>query len=302
MSAAGGLRYRPQERGFLGLNENEAGAPSAARAVIVPYPLEATVSYGGGTARGPEAIISASPELEFFDDELWREPFRDFGIATLETPALPTGLPQALDQLTNVVGALLDGGRFPLVLGGEHSLTPGAVRAVAARHPGLVVVQIDAHTDLRDSYLGNPNSHACAMRRVLDIAGLSVISLGARAISAEEIPFLEANRERVHVHLARTRSAWVLDDIMAPLKGRPVYVSFDIDGLDAGIMPATGTPEPGGLSFDEACAVLRAVSRAGQIVGADIVELAPIDGLHACDFTAAKLVYKLLAYALGPRG
>jgi len=128
--------------------------------------------------------------------------------------------------------------------------------------------------------------------------GLSVTSVGIRAISAEEVPFLEANPERVRVFWARERARWSLDEIVAPLRGRPIYVSLDIDVLDAGAMPATGTPEPGGLSFDEVCAVLRAASQAGRIVGADLVELAPIAGFHAYDFTAAKLAYKLLGHAL----
>jgi agmatinase len=263
-----------------------------------PFPLEATVSYGGGTARGPEAIIAASPELEFFDDELWCEPYRASGIATLETPKVPGDVAGALDLLSGIVGAALDAGHIPLVLGGEHSLTLGAVRPLAARHRDLAVLHLDAHTDLRDSYEGNPLSHACAMRRVLDHDGVNVTSLGIRAISAEEVPFLEANPDRVRVFRARERARWSLEEIVAPLRGRPIYVSLDIDVLDAGIMPATGTPEPGGLSFDEVCAVLRATAGAGRIVGADLVELAPIPGFHAYDFTAAKLAYKLMSYAL----
>lgn len=291
------LEYRSSENGFLGLPEADACRPEQARAVIVPYGLEATVCYGGGTARGPEAIIAASPELEFFDDELWCEPYREIGIATLEAPDIPAEHGAALDCLENMVEAVLQAGKFPLVLGGEHSLTAGAIRPFARRFSDLVVLQFDAHTDLRDEYLGEAYSHACAMRRVLDHEGVSVVAVGIRAISAEEVPFLEANRERVSVHWARERESWQLEDIVEPLRGRPIYVSFDVDGFDASLMPATGTPEPGGLFFDEACRVLRAAAEAGTIIGGDVVELAPIAGMHACDFTAAKLVHKMLAYA-----
>ncbi len=292
------LSYRRAQDGFLALSATEAGTPSQAGALVIPFPIEATVSYGSGTARGPEAIIAASPELEFFDDELWCEPYRASGIATLETPKVPGDVAEALELLAGIVGEALDTGHMPLVFGGEHSLTAGAVRPFAKRYPGLTVLHLDAHTDLREQYQGTPFSHACAMRRVLDHEGLRITSVGIRAISAEEVPFLEANRERVRVFWARERAKWSLDEIVAPLHGRPVYVSLDIDVLDAGIMPATGTPEPGGLCFDDVCAVLRAAAEAGQIVGADLVELAPINGIHAYDFTAAKLAYKLLGYAL----
>ncbi|WP_119061664.1 agmatinase [Dichotomicrobium thermohalophilum] len=295
------LDYRRPEDGFLGLSAAEAAAPERAGAVIIPFGMEKTVSYGTGTARGAEAIIAASPELEFFDDELWCEPYRQFGIATLAPQSVAASAADALDQLAALTGAALDAGHFPLVLGGEHTLTAGAIRPFAARYPDLAVLHLDAHTDLRDSYEDNPLSHACAMRRVLD-QGVEIVSAGIRAISAEEVPLLEATPQRVRVFWGRERASWSLEEIVAPLRGRPLYVSLDIDVLDAGIMPATGTPEPGGLSFDEVCAVLRAASGASRIVGADLVELAPIPGFHAYDFTAAKLAYKLLAYALTETG
>jgi len=292
------LVYRRPEDGFLGLPAAQAGSAHQAGALIVPFPMEATVSYGGGTARGPEAIIAASPELEFFDDELWCEPYQRFGIATLETPAVPAAPSEALDQIGALVDEALAAGHVPLILGGEHTLSVGAIRAVAARYPDLAVLHLDAHTDLRDSYEGNALSHACALRRVLDETPVSLTSVGIRNVSPEEIPFLQANPERVRVFWARERANWSLDEIVAPLGGRPIYISLDIDVMDAGLMPATGTPEPGGLTFDEVCTVLRAATDAGQVVGADLVELAPIAGFHAYDFTAAKLAYKLLAYAL----
>jgi agmatinase len=165
----------------------------------------------------------------------------------------------------------------------------------------LVILQFDAHADLRDGYLGERYSHAAAMRRVLDHPGVSLVSVGIRAISKKEADFAAANRDRISIHWAKDRARWDIEEIVAPLKGRPVYVSFDVDALDASVMPATGTPTPGGLSYDQALAILRRACAVGNIVGADLVELAPIAGLHACDYTAAALAYKLLSYALSKR-
>ena len=292
------LTYLPPEEGFLGLTGADAAPAEDARAVIVPFGLEASVSYGGGTARGPAAMIAASHQVELFDERLWREPFRDYGVATLAEPVIPAPIPAALDLLAGIVGQLLDAGKFPLVFGGEHSLTPGAIRPFLDRYPDLAVLHFDAHADLRDGYDGERFSHAAALRRVLDHPTVALVSVGIRNISAEEIPFLEANRHRVHMHWAKDKATWDAARIVAPLQGRPVYLTFDLDGFDSSLMPATGTPEPGGLFWDEAVAIIRAAAGAARIVGADIVELAPQPGLHACDFLAAKLAYTILNSAL----
>jgi agmatinase len=292
------LEYLPPEESFLDPVHADARSAAAARAVVVPFGLEASVSYGTGTAAGPAAIIAASRQVELYDDELATEPCLDFGVATLRAPRIAAPMEAALNQLAGLVETVLAEEKFPLVLGGEHALTAGAIRPFAARHKDLVVLQFDAHADLRDGYLGERYSHASAMRRVLDHAGVSVISVGIRAVSREEVEFAAANRDRIAIHWARDRARWDIEEIVAPLKGRPVYVSFDIDALDASVMPATGTPTPGGLSYDQALAILRRGCEAGRVVGADLVELAPIAGLHACDYTAAALAYKLLSYAL----
>jgi len=292
------LEYVPAAQGFLDPERAGADDPAAARAVVIPFGLEATVSYGGGTANGPAAIIAASRQLELYDDELGREPYLDFGVATLRAPEVARPVEAALDQIEGLVEAVAGQGRFPLVLGGEHALTPGALRPLARRHPGLAVLQLDAHADLRESYLGSRFSHAAAMRRVLDLPGVSLVSVGIRAVSAAEVAFYEASRDRVAIHWARDRALWDLEAMLAPLRGRPLYVTLDIDVLDAAAMPATGTPTPGGLGYEQVLAVLRHACRVAPIVGADLVELAPIAGLHACDYTAAALAYKLLAYAL----
>ena len=204
----------------------------------------------------------------------------------------------ALAQLQGLVDAVLDAGKFPFVLGGEHSLTVAPVRALAQRHKDLVVLQLDAHADLRDGYQGEPYSHAAAMRRVLDTPNVSLVSAGIRAVSKGEVDFYAANRDRITMHWAKDQERWDIAEIVAPLRGRPVYLTFDIDVLDAAVMPATGTPTPGGLSYAKALAIARAACKAGNVVGADLVELAPIKGLHACDYTAAAIAYKLLSYAL----
>ena len=293
-----GFDYLPSEQGFLDPDRPDIDKPDAARALVIPFGLEASVSYGRGTRRGPAAILAASHQLELFDDELWREPCVEYGIATIREPVIPSDVTEALGVLESIVARTIAAGRFPLVLGGEHSLTVGAIRPLLAAHRDLVILHIDAHADLRDGYLGAHFSHASAMRRVLDDATATVVSVGIRALSQGEAEFYETNRDRVHLHFAKDQRSWTLDEIVAPLMGRPVYVTFDVDGLDASVMPATGTPTPGGLGFWQAIEIVRRAAEVGRIVGGDVVELAPIAGLHACDYTAAAVAYKIMNYAL----
>lgn len=290
--------YLPGAESFLDPLRQDADRAHDARAVVVPFGLEASVSYGAGTARGPAAILAASHQLELYDDELKREPYLDYGIAALREPPVARPIEAALSQLSDLVAWIVEAGRFPLVLGGEHALTAGAVRPLAARHPDLMVLQLDAHADLRDGYLGEHYSHASAMRRVLDHPNVSLVAVAIRALCKEEAQFIDANPQRIRVHWAKDQARWDLDDIVAPLRGRPVYVTFDVDALDPSIMAATGTPVPGGISYAQALAVLRRTAEVATIVGADLVELAPAPGLHACDFTAAALAYKIMSYAL----
>ena len=292
------LRYLPAEQAFLDPERLDRDRPQDAKVVVIPFGLEASVSYGSGTAKGPQAILEASHQLELFDEELWRAPYLDYGVATLPAPTIRKPLSAALDQLEEIVAGVLDAGRFPFTLGGEHSLTAGAIRPFAKRYPDLVVLQFDAHADLRDGYLGETYSHAAAMRRVLDHKSVSLVSVGIRAISEPEARFIEENRDRVHIHWAHAQASWDIEKIVAPLAGRPVYVTFDIDALDGAIMPATGTPTPGGLNYLQSLAILRRAAEVSNIVGADLVELAPMPGFHACDFLTAQLAYKMLSYAL----
>jgi agmatinase len=297
--ASKSLSYLPAEQSFLDPARADAARPQDARAVVIPFGLEASVSYGGGTRKGPAAILSASHQLELFDPELWREPYRDYGVAALSEPKIARGQAAALDQIEALVEQVLAAEKFPFVIGGEHALTAGAIRPFVRRHPDLVVLQFDAHWDLRDGYLGERFSHAAAMRRVLDHEGVTLVSVGIRGFCQDEAEFYAANRQRIFPHFAKDMARWWTADIVRPLRGRPVYVTFDIDALDAHVMPATGTPVPGGMGFSQALELLRAaVEAAGSIVGMDLVEFAPIEGFHAYDFTAAELAAKMLNYAM----
>lgn len=290
--------YLPPDKAFLDPDRADSAHPDKAKAVVIPFGLEGTVSYGTGTRKGPAAILEASHQLELFDEELWREAVNDYGIATLQPMPIAQPIEAALKQLSATVEKVLDAGRFPLVLGGEHSLTAGAINPFAASYRDLVVLQFDAHADLRDGYQGHHYSHAAAMRRVLDHDHVSLVSVGIRAISKPEARFIEANPKRVHIHWGKDQRSWNIAEIVKPLQGRPIYVTFDIDGLDGSQMPATGTPTPYGLQYLHALDILRAAAEVGTIVGGDVVELAPIEGLHVYDYTAAHLCYKIMNYAL----
>lgn len=296
MSDKGFTLQKPLD-GFLAIPEDESWGYDEARAVVVPFGLEASVSYGGGTAQGPSAIIRASHQVELFDEEFWSEPVRDYGVVTLAEEPVGGEIEPALIRLEGMTKRLLDDGKFPLILGGEHSITAGAIRPFAARYPDLTILHFDAHADLRDGYDGEHFSHAAAMRRCLDNPNISLVSCGIRNISLGEIPFLEENGKRIKIFWAKDRREWDMDAILERLVGKPVYVSFDLDGFDASLMPATGTPEPGGLMWDDAVRILDAASRVSTFVGADINELAPVKQMHYCDFLAAKLAYKILSYA-----
>ena len=286
----------PPEDGFLGLEAENLAGPDKPKAIIIPFGLEATVSYGGGTAKGPEAMMNASHQVELFDEEHWCEPINAFQVKTWMEPEIPVKTEDALDLLANLTKQALDEQAFPLTFGGEHSITPGALRPFLEHYPDLALLHFDAHADLRDGYEGEHFSHAAAMRRCLDAPELSIVSVGIRNISKSEITFLEENRHRIHIHWAKDKKDWDIEKMLAPLKGRPVYVTFDLDGFDASVMPATGTPEPGGLFWEDAMAILKRAAEISTWVGADINELAPKPELHGCDFLAAKLAYKILGY------
>ncbi len=288
----------PQKSGFLGVEEKYLKSQDDAKVVVIPFGLEKSVSYGGGTKNGPKAIINASQQVELFDEEFWCEPFRQYGVVTMVAPKIDyESVPKSLDQLEKITESVLAAGKFPLILGGEHSITAGSIRPFVKRYPDLAILHFDAHADLRDGFDGEHYSHAAALRRVMDHPISTLVSCGIRNISASEIPYLEANRHRIHMHFGKDRRSWDAKKIVAPLQGRPVFVTFDLDGFDSSLMQATGTPEPGGVMWEDALDIIREASKISNIVGADVVELAPVKALHSCDFLSAKLCYKILSYA-----
>jgi agmatinase len=247
-----------------------------------------------GTRFGPRAILEASRQVEFYDEELDLEPFR-IGIATLaEIEVHPGNLEAGLDQLAGVISRLADAGILPFTLGGEHSLTIAPVRALKARYPEVCVLQLDAHLDLRAEYQGTTQSHASVMRRVREL-GVPTVAVGIRSVSREEADYVHS--ENVPVFLAREirEKGLPVDAILSKL-GNPVYVTIDLDAFDPSCVPGVGTPEPGGLTWEEGLKLLRAVCERRQVVGCDIVELCPIPGQPLSDFFAAKLANKLIGY------
>ena len=284
-------------RNFLGLDD-DASDFDKARVVILPVPYEATTSYGAGTGAGPEAIIEASRYIELYDQELDQEPY-DVGIATLPALELTGAGPEAaIWELRQAYDAIVDAGtgKFVIALGGEHSISSAPILSWVERMKGerLSVLQFDAHTDLRHEYEGSPYSHAAVMHRVHE--NVDLVAVGIRALTRDERE-LARRSNNIHLFLAddiHTGDAW-MDDVMSKLRPT-VYISFDVDGFDPSLVPATGTPEPGGLQWYPVMKLLRRVFKERNVVSADVVELAPIPGLAAPDFLVAKLVYKMIGY------
>jgi len=262
------------------------------RAAIIPAPLEVTVTYGEGAAQGPLAIMSASANMELYDEVLDCSPI-DQGIYTHGRVNTSGPVAESLERIQAAVAAELTAGRLPVLLGGEHTVTVGALRAMVEYYgTGFTVLSMDAHLDMREDYEGERLSHATVMRRAHEM-GLGVRWAGARSCSQEEIEFLrQQGIEPLWAHQTHADPNWV-ERALEGLDG-PVYLSLDIDGLDSGIMPATGTPEPGGLTWQQANAWLTAVCARHQVLGLDLVELAPLAGQTAWDFTAARLLYRAL--------
>ncbi len=291
---------------FLGLDE-ESSAFDRAGTVILPVPYEATTSYGGGTASGPRAVLEASRYIELYDQELDSEPWAP-GVTTLPELGLSgAGGAEAMAELRAAYDRLLDvsGDRFVVLLGGEHSVSGPPIAAWADRLAGrdrrLSVLQIDAHTDLRPEYEGSEHSHAAVMHRIHDRVE-SLVAVGIRALTGDEAARVR-DTDHLHVFYAddiHDDDDWI-DQAVSRL-GDHVYITFDVDGFDPALVPSTGTPEPGGLHWYPVLKLLRRVFEARTVLAADIVELAPIPGLHAPDFLVAKLLYKMIGYRhYGPR-
>ena len=256
-------------------------------------PLDRTTSYVAGTRNGPHEILVASAHMELWDEEMETDVHR-IGIATLPEMELPfASIDQVVQQIRRVASEIVARGKFPFVLGGEHSITAPVVAALAERHPGLSVLQIDAHADLRDSYMGTPHNHACAMRRVLEYARATQV--GIRSLSPEEAAAAPTLPTEIFYDFNMRLDEHWIDRVVDSL-GETVYITIDCDGLDPAIMPAVGTPEPGGLTWYEMLALLRRVIESRRVVGCDLVELCPMAGNIAPNFLCAKLIYKILSY------
>jgi agmatinase len=280
---------------FLGLKSLPV---KEAEAVILPIPYEATVTYGGGTREGPEAILTASLQVELWDEELNWESAAAIRLATAQ-PILPeVSGPQAMvEKIKRIVQPWVAQGKLILALGGEHTITVALVQACQTRYPDFTVVALDAHADLRESYDGSKLSHACTMRRIYEL-GRPLTLLGVRSYSQDEYQLLRV-APRLKVFKPRdlnTPAGW--DQALEHLKGivGPVYLSIDLDALDPGIMPAVGTPEPGGLSYGQVLSIMQTLAQRGPVIGLDLVELAPMPGNRVSEFTAARLAYKALGY------
>lgn len=279
---------------FASLEEEDCSFERS-RVVVLPVPYDSTVTARAGTRDGPRAIIEASADMELYDVGLGIEPYKH-GIHTLPELAPHTGSPEAMaERIESVVGELLDQGKFVVTLGGEHTVAVGAVRAHAKRTPGLSVLAFDAHSDLRDEYLDSKYNHACTLRRALEVA--PVTQVGLRSASVEDAALI---RDRgLGFYSPREYRAAGAQAVADRLSDH-VYITIDLDNFDPSEMSAVGTPEPGGLHWDEVSELLAAVARTKPVVGFDVTELSPALGPRSCAQLAAKLTYRLIGLALGP--
>tara|TARA_B100001559_G_C16477894_1_gene612287 strand:- start:848 stop:1729 length:882 start_codon:yes stop_codon:yes gene_type:complete len=287
------MNYLSQKKGFLGY---EAISKIKNKVVIVPFGLEKSVSYGSGTKNGPREIIKASHQVELFDEELNKEPYKKIGIKTLKPFAIKKNIIAALNQLSKINQNIISNNQLPIVLGGEHSLTPGSIKPFIKKYNELIILHFDAHADLRESYNGNKFSHASAIKRCLDYTNVKVISFGIRNLSKSEMVFFSKNKHRIKIFWAKDKNKWSLKQLEKMLKNKNVYITFDVDGFDSSIMPATGTPEPGGFVWEEVLSIIKIACKKSNIIGADINELAPIKNFNSYNFLVAKLVYKIISY------
>ena len=287
------MNYLSQRKGFLGY---DASQKINHKVVVVPFGLEKTVSYGGGTKNGPKEIIKASHQVELFDEELNKEPYKEIGIKTLKPFLIKKKINSALNQLSKINERIISKNKFPIVFGGEHSITPGSIKPFTKKYNQITILHFDAHADLRESYNGEKYSHASAMKRCLDFKNVKIVSFGIRNISKSEMNFYQSNKDRIKIFWGKDKKNWNLKNLKKIFKKKNVYITFDVDGFDASIMPATGTPEPGGLFWEEVLPIIKKVSQVSNVIGADINELAPIKGFNSYNFLVAKLAYKILAY------
>jgi agmatinase len=292
-------------RPFLG-SETKASY-EASRVVILPIPYEATTTFRKGCEHGPESLLEASDQLEVYDDELDRETCQEVGVYTHPYIA-DTRLGQSiasegmLDVTRKTVFQLIQDGKFVIALGGEHSITTGIVDAYRlAYNEPFTVIQIDAHGDMRYEYEGSIYNHACVMRRVLEM-GLPTLPVGIRSVCKEEADLINAKSIPVIWGREIAKNPNWIEQAIAAIPTQRVFITIDVDGIDPTLMPGVGTPEPGGLNWYELTTFVRKVFETHEVIGCDVMELAPVVDSVVSQFTAAKLVYKLIGYQAMVRG
>lgn len=280
---------------FAGLRPEHSSLESA-RFVVLPAPYDGTTTFLKGTAAGPRAVITASQQVELYDEELERETYLE-GIATLPFPPLEREAPERVPDILEALAAPhFEAGRCVVTIGGEHSVSLGPIRAAKRMAPDLSILHIDAHGDLRAEYAGTRYGHGCVMRRVLDDLGAPIVQVGIRSLSPEEAELIRARRVRTFfAHRLRDFESHV-GAIVSALATPDVYVSIDVDAFDPSLVAGTGTPEPGGLSWWDMLALLRAVAHARRVVGFDVVETLPLPGQAVSEFVAARLIYRFMGY------
>lgn len=290
------MRILPAEEGFLALPDAELTTLENAKVVIQQIPYEYTSSYISGSDKGPKAMVEASHFVEFYDEEIDQETYKNIGIATLDSLDFDGKVDEdAMVLIANQTRELLNKNKFVVSFGAEHTVTNGFMRAYKEKYPSISVLQIDAHSDLRQEYNGNPYSHASVMARVNDM-GINLVQVGIRAQCIEESQLIKSS-PMIHTwyaHMLDNQDKWI-DDCIDKL-GDIVYVSIDADGFDPSIVPAVGTAEPGGLSWQQGTKLLKRLCERKKVVGFDIVEIAPREVDIITEFTMAKLCYKFLGY------
>ena len=274
----------------FGALPNELANYDTSKVVILPVPFDGTTSYKSGTRDGPHAIIDASRFIEFYDEEA-KKNFSEIGICTLDEMETVNDAKQTIDRVYQSAKAILNDSKKFIMLGGEHSLTSGAVRAFKEKYDNLSVLHIDAHADMADINGDSKWDHGCVARRVYEMC--PVVLAGIRSLSDDQAEFLQQEKIPVYwAHKIFNNEAW-MDEAISKLSDT-VYLTLDLDALDPSIMPSVGTPVPGGFTWFELLKFLRKLAESKKVVGFDVMELMPIPNMHAPDFTAAKLVYKLI--------
>ncbi len=284
------MEYVKEPENFLEIPDEYSNYANS-KVVVLPFPYEKTTCYIKGTEKGPAAIIKASTEVELYDEELGN--IYGVGICTLKPLKIKDKPELMVDIAYNYINDLLKDDKFIVTLGGEHSITSGIVKAFKGSYNDLSVLQIDAHADLREDFEGSKHSHACAMKRVLAIC--PVVPVGIRSLSFEEAEFVKETNYKVFWAKGIVDNDKWFDDTISMLS-KNVYITFDLDGLDPNIMPSVGTPEPGGLSYYQTLRFLKKVCQKRNVVGFDVVELCPNEDDISSDFTAARIIYKLIGY------